>query len=50
MTQLLHAAGVTTQKKDTVNIPKILRNNNNGGNSGGGNSGGNTGDPNGGND
>ena len=50
MTKLLQAAGVTVQKKDTINVPKILRNNNNGGNSGGGNTGGNTGDPNGGND
>ena len=50
MNQLLHAAGVTTQKKDTVNIPKILRNNNNGGNSGGTNPGGNGDNPNDGND
>ena len=49
-TKLPQAAGVTVQKKDTINVPKILRNNNNGGNSGGGNTGGNTGDPNGGND
>ena len=39
MTKLLQAAGVSTQKKDTINIPKILRANNNGGNSGGGNTG-----------
>lgn len=50
MTQLLHAAGVTTQKKDTVNIPKILRNNNNGGNSDGTTPGGNGDNPNDGND
>ena len=50
MTKLLQAAGVSTQKKDTVNIPKILRNNNNGGNSGGGNTGGGGDNPNDGND
>ena len=50
MTKLLQAAGVSTQKKDTINIPKILRANNNGGNSGGGNTGGGGDNPNDGND
>lgn len=36
LTELIQAAGVSTQKANVVNIPKILRANDNGGNSGGG--------------
>ena len=52
-TKLLNAAGVSTQKKEVINVPKVLQGTGgNGGNGGGGTSGGgSTGDdPNGGND
>lgn len=53
-TKLLNAAGVTVQKKDTINIPKVLRPTGGNTTGGGGNSGGTTpaggDDPNAGND
>ena len=50
MSKLLTAAGVSTQKKDVVNVPKVLRPSNNGGNNGGTTPSGGGNDPNGGND